>query len=116
MKKQVYLLAALLSATAEKNPDFAWRLNMEGLFTILDLAKEKYVDKIFTVAAIFIEYFSNEVKTISCKVGIAKIFNLIRFSPVIKIHIARCLGVVVKRIQERLSNSPFASDKIFKNI
>ena len=26
--KQVYLLAALLSATAEKNPGFAWRLNM----------------------------------------------------------------------------------------
>jgi nucleoside-diphosphate-sugar epimerase len=37
--EQVYLLAALLSATAEKNPDFAWKLNMEGLFTILDLAK-----------------------------------------------------------------------------
>ena len=36
---EVYLLAALLSATAEKNPDFAWKLNMEGLFTILDLAK-----------------------------------------------------------------------------
>ena len=33
--EEVYLLAALLSATAEKNPDFAWRLNMEGLFTIL---------------------------------------------------------------------------------
>ena len=50
--KQVYLLAALLSATAEKNPDFAWRLNMEGLFTILDLAKEKYVDKIFWPSSI----------------------------------------------------------------
>jgi nucleoside-diphosphate-sugar epimerase len=43
----VYLLAALLSATAEKNPDFAWKLNMEGLFTILDLAKECYEKKIF---------------------------------------------------------------------
>ncbi|GAB5416482.1 MAG: NAD-dependent epimerase/dehydratase family protein [Crocinitomicaceae bacterium] len=49
---QVYLLAALLSATAEKNPDFAWKLNMEGLFTILDLAKEKYVDKIFWPSSI----------------------------------------------------------------
>lgn len=49
---QVYLLAALLSATAEKNPDFAWRLNMEGLFTILDLAKEKYVEKIFWPSSI----------------------------------------------------------------
>ena len=38
--QEVYLLAALLSATAERKPDFAWKLNMEGLFTILDLAKE----------------------------------------------------------------------------
>ena len=45
--KTVYLLAALLSATAEKNPDFAWKLNMDGLFTILDLAKEGHVSKIF---------------------------------------------------------------------
>ena len=48
----VYLLAALLSATAEKNPDFAWKLNMEGLFTILDLAKEEYVKKIFWPSSI----------------------------------------------------------------
>jgi nucleoside-diphosphate-sugar epimerase len=50
--KEVYLLAALLSATAEKNPDFAWKLNMEGLFTILKLAKEKYIDKIFWPSSI----------------------------------------------------------------
>ena len=50
--KEVYLLAALLSATAEKNPDFAWRLNMESLFTILDLAKEGYIDKIFWPSSI----------------------------------------------------------------
>jgi nucleoside-diphosphate-sugar epimerase len=50
--KVVYLLAALLSATAEKNPDFAWKLNMEGLFTILDLAKEKQIDKIFWPSSI----------------------------------------------------------------
>lgn len=50
--KEVYLLAALLSATAEKNPDFAWKLNMEGLFTILDLAKEGHVSKIFWPSSI----------------------------------------------------------------
>lgn len=50
--KEVYLLAALLSATAEKNPDFAWKLNMEGLFTILDLAKEGYLKKIFWPSSI----------------------------------------------------------------
>jgi nucleoside-diphosphate-sugar epimerase len=49
---EVYLLAALLSATAEKNPDFAWKLNMEGLFTILDLAKEGFLKKIFWPSSI----------------------------------------------------------------
>jgi nucleoside-diphosphate-sugar epimerase len=48
----VYLLAALLSATAEKNPDFAWKLNMDGLFTILDLAKEGYIKRIFWPSSI----------------------------------------------------------------
>jgi nucleoside-diphosphate-sugar epimerase len=50
--EEVYLLAALLSATAEKNPDFAWKLNMEGLFTILDLAKEGHITKIFWPSSI----------------------------------------------------------------
>ena len=49
---EVYLLAALLSATAEKNPDFAWKLNMEGLFTILDLAKEGHLKKVFWPSSI----------------------------------------------------------------
>jgi nucleoside-diphosphate-sugar epimerase len=50
--KEVYLMAALLSATAEKNPDFAWKLNMEGLFTILDLAKERHISKVFWPSSI----------------------------------------------------------------
>ena len=50
--KQVYQLAALLSATAEQNPMFAWKLNMEGLFNILELGKEKIVDKIFWPSSI----------------------------------------------------------------
>jgi nucleoside-diphosphate-sugar epimerase len=37
---QVYLLAALLSATAEQKPKAAWKLNMEGLLSLLDLARE----------------------------------------------------------------------------
>lgn len=49
---EVYLLAALLSATAEKNPNLAWKLNMEGLFTILDLAKEKHLQKIYWPSSI----------------------------------------------------------------
>ncbi len=35
---QVYLLAALLSATGEQNPKMAWDLNMNGLLNVLDLA------------------------------------------------------------------------------
>ncbi len=35
---EVYLLAALLSATAEQKPKLGWKLNMEGLFNVLDLA------------------------------------------------------------------------------
>jgi len=49
---EVYLLAALLSATAEKNPEFAWKLNMEGLFNVLDLAKDKKISKVFWPSSI----------------------------------------------------------------
>jgi nucleoside-diphosphate-sugar epimerase len=49
---QVYLLAALLSATAEKNPMFAWQLNMEGLFNILELAAEKIIKKVYWPSSI----------------------------------------------------------------
>jgi len=49
---EVYLLAALLSATAEKNPMFAWKLNMDGLFNVLNLAKEGIIKKIFWPSSI----------------------------------------------------------------
>ncbi|MBB78816.1 MAG: NAD-dependent epimerase [Crocinitomicaceae bacterium] len=49
---EVYLLAALLSAKAEERPEYAWKLNMDGLFTILDLAKEGYLRKIFWPSSI----------------------------------------------------------------
>ena len=49
---EVYLLAALLSAVAERNIQLAWDLNMKGLFHILDLAKEKYIKKIFWPSSI----------------------------------------------------------------
>jgi nucleoside-diphosphate-sugar epimerase len=49
---QVYLLAALLSATAEKNPKFAWDLNMNGLFHVLDLAKEGIIKKVYWPSSI----------------------------------------------------------------
>ncbi len=49
---QVYLLAALLSATAEQKPKLGWDLNMQGLFNVLDLAKEKIIKKIFWPSSI----------------------------------------------------------------
>jgi len=48
----VYLMAALLSATAEKNPAFAWDLNMNSLFHVLNLAKAKMIKKIFWPSSI----------------------------------------------------------------
>lgn len=49
---EVYLMAAMLSATAEKIPMKAWHLNMESLFIILNLAKEKKINKIFWPSSI----------------------------------------------------------------
>lgn len=50
--KEVYLLAAMLSATAEKNPAFGWELNMNSLFNVLNLAKDGVIDKIFWPSSI----------------------------------------------------------------
>lgn len=49
---QVYHLAALLSATGEQNPMFAWKLNMESLFHVLDLGKEKHIHRIYWPSSI----------------------------------------------------------------
>jgi nucleoside-diphosphate-sugar epimerase len=50
--KTVYLMAALLSATGEKYPMEAWDLNMNSLFHVLNLAKQKIIDKIFWPSSI----------------------------------------------------------------
>jgi len=49
---QVYLLAAMLSATAEKFPMRAWNLNMDSLFNVLNLARDKKIEKIFWPSSI----------------------------------------------------------------
>lgn len=49
---QVYLLAAMLSATAEQHPMFAWKLNMESLFNVLELAREGHIKKIYWPSSI----------------------------------------------------------------
>jgi len=49
---QVYLLAALLSATAEKNIELGWSLNMRSHSHVLDLAKDGLIKKIFWPSSI----------------------------------------------------------------
>ena len=49
---QVYLLAALLSATAEQNIELGWRLNMRSHSHVLDLAKDGLIKKIFWPSSI----------------------------------------------------------------
>src|SRR6195952_659631 len=49
---QIYLLAAILSATGEKNPALAWHLNMQGLLNVLDIAKEEKLTKVYWPSSI----------------------------------------------------------------
>jgi len=49
---EVYLMAAMLSATAEKFPMRAWNLNMGSLFNVLNLAREGKISKIFWPSSI----------------------------------------------------------------
>ena len=49
---QIYLLAAMLSATGEKFPQKAWDLNMTSLLAVLDLAKDKHINQVFWPSSI----------------------------------------------------------------
>jgi nucleoside-diphosphate-sugar epimerase len=49
---QVYLLAAMLSATGEQNPGMAWKLNVQSLLSVLELAKDFQLDKVFWPSSI----------------------------------------------------------------
>ena len=48
----IYHLAAILSAKGEKNPMKTWNLNMNSLLNVLELGKNKLVDKIFWPSSI----------------------------------------------------------------
>ncbi|MDY3317469.1 NAD-dependent epimerase/dehydratase family protein [Riemerella anatipestifer] len=48
----VYHLASLLSGTSEKQPLFAWKLNLEPLLHLCELAREGYLKKIFWPSSI----------------------------------------------------------------
>jgi len=49
---EIYLMAAMLSATAEKFPMKAWNLNMTSLFNVLQLAKDNKIKKVFWPSSI----------------------------------------------------------------
>src|ERR1017187_6195901 len=49
---QIYLLAAILSATGEKNPGLAWHLNMQSLLNVLDIAREEKLQKVYWPSSI----------------------------------------------------------------
>ncbi|MFZ9743702.1 MAG: NAD-dependent epimerase/dehydratase family protein, partial [Chitinophagaceae bacterium] len=49
---QIYLLAAILSATGEKNPPLAWHLNTQSLLNVLDIAKEEKLAKVYWPSSI----------------------------------------------------------------
>jgi nucleoside-diphosphate-sugar epimerase len=49
---KVYMMAAMLSGTAEKFPDKGWDLNMTSLFNVLNLAKSKLISKVFWPSSI----------------------------------------------------------------
>ncbi|GAA4318313.1 NAD-dependent epimerase/dehydratase family protein [Compostibacter hankyongensis] len=49
---QVYHLAAILSATGEKNPGLAWHINMQSLLHVLDVAKEESLHKVYWPSSI----------------------------------------------------------------
>lgn len=51
---QIYHLAAILSASGEKNPLLTWQINMQGLLNVLELGVEKKIKKIFFPSSIAI--------------------------------------------------------------
>jgi len=44
---QIYHLAAILSASGERNPAFTWNINLNGLIGVLDIVKDLELDRIF---------------------------------------------------------------------
>ncbi len=48
----IYHLAAVLSATGEENPQLAWHVNMDGLYNVLEVAREQGTTKVFWPSSI----------------------------------------------------------------
>jgi nucleoside-diphosphate-sugar epimerase len=56
---EIYHLAAILSASGEKNPKWAWDVNMGGLFNVFESAVEFKVNKVFYPSTIAV--FGEEI-------------------------------------------------------
>jgi NAD(P)-dependent dehydrogenase (short-subunit alcohol dehydrogenase family) len=50
--RQIYHLAAALSATGEQHPMWAWDLNMKGLLNVLELARVAKLERVFWPSSI----------------------------------------------------------------
>jgi nucleoside-diphosphate-sugar epimerase len=48
----IYHMAAILSVTGEKNPQLAWDVNMNGLYNVLEIAREHKMVRIFWPSSI----------------------------------------------------------------
>jgi nucleoside-diphosphate-sugar epimerase len=48
----IYHLAAVLSAVGEENPQFAWHVNMDGLYNVLEIARECCIARVFWPSSI----------------------------------------------------------------
>lgn len=59
--KQIYHLAAVLSATGEQNPMWAWQLNMNSLFNVLEVARQRSLSKVYFPSSIAV--FGREAAT-----------------------------------------------------
>lgn len=49
---QIYHLAALLSAKGEQNPRQTWTVNMDGLFNVLEIARQEQLNKVYFPSSI----------------------------------------------------------------
>ncbi len=49
---QIYHLAAILSATGEKDPMLAWNINMSSLFNVLEIARQRSLNKVYFPSSI----------------------------------------------------------------
>ncbi len=48
----IYHMAAILSATGEKKPQVAWNVNVHGLYNVLEIARERGLQRVFCPSSI----------------------------------------------------------------